>query len=82
MKFITVTLLLVLSWGLSSAAHAEAGKAKKTQTVDFTGDTVDGNARSPDATYITQKKTVDFLPIYKVREHFDENIKQSVDYLK
>ena len=55
---------------------------RKTQTVDFEGDTIDGQARHPDGAYLVQKRSVDFVPLYKVREKFDENIKGSVDYLK
>jgi hypothetical protein len=55
---------------------------RKTQSVDFEGDTVDGQARHPDGSYLVQKRSVDFIPLYKVRERFDENIKNSIDYLK
>lgn len=55
---------------------------RDTQSVDFEGDTVEGMARHPDGAYLVQKRSVDFLPLYKVRERFDENIRSSIDYLK
>jgi len=54
---------------------------RKTQSVDFEGDTVDGQAKHPDGSYLF--KNVPWIcPLYKVRERFDENIKSSIDYLK
>ncbi len=55
---------------------------KKVQEVNFEGSEVDGQARNPDGAYLVQKRGVKFLPLYKVREQFDENIKDSVEYLK
>ncbi len=55
---------------------------RKTQTVDFEGDTVDGKVRTPDGSYLVQKRSVDFVPLYQVREHFDEEIRTSVNFLK
>jgi hypothetical protein len=81
MKFLIVLILLV-SWGTSAMATKKNVVTRKTQAVDFEGDTVDGKARTPDGAYLVQKRSVDFVPLYKVREHFDENIKASVDYLK
>jgi hypothetical protein len=80
MKLVSVVLcLLMLSapiWAKKKIVSA------KEQRVDFTGDTVDGTARTPDGSYVVQKRAVDFVPLYKVRDRFDENIKASVDYLK
>ncbi len=78
---------LVLSLGILIFAddlRAEGRKpaTHKTQNVDFEGDTVDGKGVSPDGAYLLQKRSVDFVPLYKVREQFDDNIKNSIDYLK
>jgi hypothetical protein len=43
---------------------------------------VDGQVRNPDGAYVVQKRVIDFLPLYKVRKNFDENIKESVEYVK
>jgi hypothetical protein len=63
-------------------AKTKVVTTRDTQSVDFEGDTVDGVARHPDGSYLVQKRSVDFVPLYKVRERFDENIRSSVDYLK
>ena len=74
--------------GLAVFGFADDGSAKekkrapKVQDVSFEGDQVDGVARSPEGFYITQKRAVDFLPLYRVRETFDSNIKESVEYLR
>lgn len=78
------TLIVVFLIGVLAAPTWAKKKTviRKTQSVDFTEDTVDGNSRSPDAAYLVQKRSVDFVPLYKVRENFDENIKSSVEYIK
>jgi hypothetical protein len=69
--------------GFSMVSEAkEKKRAPKFQDVSFDGDQVDGVTRSPEGFYITQKKAVDFLPLYRVRETFDSNIRESVEYLR
>lgn len=81
-KFAVMSLLaLVLGTGVTAEAKGKKS-APKVQEVSFDGDHVDGVAQTPDGFYITQKKAVDFLPLYKVRETFDSNIKESVEYLR
>jgi hypothetical protein len=79
-----VKIVLVAILFLSSGAFAKDKIVthRDTQSVDFEGDTVEGVARHPDGAYLVQKRSVDFLPLYKVRERFDENIRSSIDYLK
>src|SRR5688572_8453351 len=55
---------------------------KKTQEVSFDSENVDGVVRNPYGAYLTQKKGMEFAPLYRVRERFDENIKDSVHYMK
>lgn len=88
-------LILIMIFGL--IVHAEppaAAKAKneskvikkvrykKTQELSFDSENVDGVARNPYGAYLTQKRGIEFSPLYKVRERFDENIKDSVHYMK
>lgn len=67
-----------------AASEAEAKKVqyRKTQDVNFEQMDVDGQVRNPDGAYVVQKRVIDFLPLYKVRRNFDENIKESVEYVK
>lgn len=65
-----------------SISYAQGKKAKKVQEVSFDGSDVDGEARRPDGSYLVQKKGVEFLPLYNIKSQFDQNIKESVDYLR
>jgi hypothetical protein len=73
---------------INKAAKAEEKKVikkiryKKTQELSFDSEGVDGVVRNPYGAYLTQKKGMEFAPLYKVRERFDENIKDSVHYMK
>lgn len=65
-----------------TVSYAQGKKAKKVQEVSFDGSDVDGEARRPDGAYLVQKKGVEFLPLYNIKSQFDQNIKESVDYLR
>jgi hypothetical protein len=79
----------VLSVGIFAAALfatstvlAKKVQYRKTQDVNFDAMDVDGQVRNPDGAYVVQKRVIEFLPLYKVRRNFDENIKESVEYVK
>lgn len=55
---------------------------RKTQEVSFEASEVDGNIRTPDGAYVNPKKSVKFMPLYKIEQQFDREIKDSVEYLK
>ncbi|MCB0389852.1 MAG: hypothetical protein KDD58_01105 [Bdellovibrionales bacterium] len=55
---------------------------RKTQDVNFDEANIDGEVRSPDGSYLHQKRGVKFLPLYKVRKNFDKSIQESVEYLR
>lgn len=78
--------VFVLSFALLMAyaplAEAKKVQYRKTQDVNFEQMDVDGQVRNPDGAYVVQKRVIDFLPLYKVRRNFDENIKESVEYVK
>lgn len=83
MRWKVVLLTLIMSFVLP--IHAETKKRveyRKTQEVHFEGSEVDGMVRTPDGAYMVEKKGVQFMPLYKVRQQFDQNIKESVDYLR
>ena len=79
-------LILFLVCLFAFLNEAQAGDKKviyrKSQNVDFDGSAIDGVARTPDGAYLVQKRGVKFLPLYKVKKQFDENIKDSVKYLR
>lgn len=66
----------------SSTVFAKKVQYRKTQDVNFDAMDVDGQGRSPDGAYLVQKRGIDFVPLYKVRKNFDDNIKESVEYVK
>jgi hypothetical protein len=66
----------------NSTVWAKKVEYRKTQDVNFDAMDVDGQVRNPDGSYVVQKRVIDFMPLYKVRRNFDENIKESVDYVK
>lgn len=87
MKTLLVSLFSVLALVLSSASGFAADKKKnvqyrKTQSVEFESSDVDGKIHSPDGAYVNPKKSVKFMPLYKLDQQFDKEIKDSVEYLK
>lgn len=75
-------MLLAILLLSSSTVFAKKVQYRKTQDVNFEQMDVDGQVRNPDGAYVVQKRVIDFLPLYKVRRNFDENIKESVEYVK
>ena len=66
----------------SSTVFAKKVTYRKTQDVNFDASEVDGAVRSPDGSYLVQKRGIDFVPLYKVRKNFDDNIKESIEYVR
>lgn len=66
----------------SSTVFAKKVTYRKTQDVNFDATDVDGAVRTPDGAYLVQKRGIDFAPLYKVRKNFDDNIKESIEYVK
>lgn len=75
--------LLILALAvLVFAPVANAQKATRVQKMDFDASDVDGKVRQPDGSYIVQKRGIEFIPLYKLKESFDEQIQDSVEYIK
>ncbi len=81
MRIVTVFSVLVVVF-MSSTVFAKKVQYRKTQEVNFDGSDVDGQVRNPDGAYLVQKRSIDFMPMYKVRKNFDDSLRDSVDYLK
>lgn len=82
MKTLNNLMILSLLFTFSTLLEAAPKKAPKVQEVHFDGSDVDGAIRKPDGLYLVQKKSIDFVPLYRVREKFDQSIKESVHYLR
>ena len=81
MRHTKVVVALVVVF-MSSTVFAKKVQYRKTQEVNFDGSDVDGQVRNPDGAYLVQKRSIDFMPLYKVKKNFDDSLKDSVDYLK
>ncbi len=79
---ISYTFVLVISLFMSSTVFAKKVRYRKTQDVNFEEQDINGTVRNPDGAYLLQKRGMDFVPLYKVKNNFDENIKESVEYIK
>lgn len=75
-------ILLILSFVTMGQAQGSKKYKKGRQEVSFDAADIDGVARNPNASYLVQKRGIDFLPLYKVREAYDDSIKDSLDYLR
>lgn len=82
MKYSLMLAGLALVVFSTSTVWAKKVEFRKTQDVNFDAVDVDGQVRNPDGAYVAQKRVIDFMPLYKVRRNFDENIKESVEYVK
>ena len=67
---------------ISSTVLAKKVRYRKVQEVRFDGSDVDGQARNPDGAYLVQKRSIDFMPLYKVKKNFDDSLKDSAEHVK
>lgn len=87
MKTLLISLFSVIAIVAAGSIGFAAEKKKnvqyrKTQSVDFDASDVDGKIHSPDGAYVNPKKSMKFMPLYKIDQQFDREIKDSVEYLK
>lgn len=73
-------MILVAVMIVGSQAHAQ--KTTRVQKINFEASDVDGKVRQPDGSYIVQKRGIEFIPLYKLKESFDEQIQDSVEFIK
>jgi hypothetical protein len=83
-------LLLVAVLGLSGVAFAEEPakgggggdvRYKKTTTIDFEDDTIEGDLTKPDGEYIEARKEVKHSNLIRIREEFKDQVLDSVGEL-
>ena len=82
MKYFFILLLTFSISGFAAETKKNVKYKKGRQEVSFDAADIDGVARNPNASYLVQKRGVDFLPLYNVREAYDQSIKDSLDYLR
>lgn len=66
------------------AEKKNGGKVRyrKVQEVSFDDEELDGIVRNPMGSYVTDKKTMKFLPLYEVKEKMEQRLLESLEYLK
>lgn len=74
-------IIFSILFGVQSV-EAKKVKYRDKQEVSFDESSIDGVARNPDGAYLMQKRGMKFMPLYKVRKKFDDEIKSSVDFLR
>ncbi len=80
---ILCALAILLSFSFSSAGEKKKNVVyRKSQDVNFEEASIDGEVSSPDGAFLHQKRGLKFLPLYNVQQTFDEQIKESVEYLR
>ena len=77
MKKVIILIILIVP----TLAWSEGSK-KTVQKLNFAEENVDGKVRQPDGSYVVQKRGIEFVPMYRLRENFDEQIQDSLEYLK
>lgn len=66
-----------------STSHADLKKSKsKVQEITFDDMDIKGNARTPDGAYLVQRRGLRFLPLFQVKQDFDNRIRESIIQMK
>ena len=71
----TLMLMVLISFGGFSFA-----KTAKTQEIRFDALDVDGKTRTPDASYLSQKRGLKFSPLYKTKQDWEKKIQELAEY--
>lgn len=77
-----IALLIALTGGLLHSINAGAATKKKLQEISFSEMDVQGSARTPDGTYLVQRRGLRFLPLYEVKKDLDQKIRKATGYLR
>lgn len=75
-------LLVMMVLSSTSTVFAKKVEYRKTQNVNFDEMNVDGQVVNPNGSFVVHKPGVELVPLYKVRKNFDDNIKESAEYVK
>lgn len=75
-------LLAAVVLSSTSTVFAKKVEYRKSQNVNFDEMNVDGQVVNPNGSFVVHKPGVELVPLYKVRKNFDDNIKESAEYVK
>jgi hypothetical protein len=89
-KLLTLCLMLTVAPAFAQEAGGDKGggggeggteRVGKMQTMDFEGDTIEGDLTKPDGEYIEVRKKVKHSNLIRIREDFQDKVMQSVGEL-
>ncbi len=84
---LSVMFAVFFTLSMAGVVHADDASSndkvvfKKKTLIDFSDVTIEGDLRKPDGAYYGSRKRTRFGSLIKVREHFVEEVKASVDSL-
>ncbi len=77
MRLVILSFIIFISF----PALADGTKTGKVQRVDFGDTDINGKVRSPDGSYLVQKRGMEFAPMYKVKKKLNDGVKESLEYI-
>jgi hypothetical protein len=89
-KLLTLCMMLTVAPAFAQEAGEDKGgsgggetdaRYGKMQTMDFEGDTIEGDLTKPDGEYIEVRKKVKHSNLIRIREDFQDKVMQSVGEL-
>lgn len=75
-----ITINILFSF-FTSQADMKKSKSK-VQEITFDEMDIKGNARTPDGAYLVQRRGLRFLPLFQVKQDFDNRIRESTVDMK
>ena len=82
MRWLLCLTIVVSLIAFTTVSQAKKKEARKVQEVNFAEVDISGKVRNPDGAYLVQKKGMEFLPLFNMKNRFDKRIKDSVHYLR
>ncbi len=74
-------LALLITFTFTIAVADDTKSSGKVQRLDFNDTDINGKVRSPDGSYLVQKRGMEFAPMYKVKKKLNESVKESLEYI-
>lgn len=82
-KHVLIITLVSFTSFIGSFVSADLKKSKsKVQEITFDEMDIKGNARTPDGAYLVQRRGLRFLPLFQVKQDFDNRIRESTVHMK
>lgn len=79
-NLILILLTVFVTEGFAQATERKPSSKLRTQEVRFDALDVDGKSRTPDASYLSQKRGIKFLPLYKTKQDWEKKIQELAEY--